>query len=174
MNSSAKLTAVTLLATAALGVAIATQGCTTTSGTDTDFDGGSQTSSSGTSGTSSGSSGTEGGANACPGNTKQTAPLIDATCQTCLSQKCCSQLTTCFDLPADTDGGTTNDCNSYSKCTADCLDDTDVQGCYQLCDELAAPGVVTAYDSIVSCGETSCKVECQFGDADPDAGGDGG
>lgn len=173
MNSSAKLTAVTLLATAALGVAIATQGCTTTSNTDNDFDGGTQSSSSGsTSSGSSGSSGGEGGTNACASNTKQTAPLIDTTCQACLEKSCCSQLTTCFNIPKPDDSGTKNDCNEYSKCIADCLDDTDVDGCYKLCDEVAADGVQAAYDNITSCAETSCRTECQFDSGD--AGTDGG
>ena len=167
MNSSAKVSVVTLLAAAALGAAVFTQGCTATSGTDNDTDGGTQ-SSSGTSGaSSSGTSGrpaTDAGGdaaptNACAGN-KQSADngFAPATCQPCLEQKCCDKLKTCFDIP---DTAEALDCNEYTECTDKCATDADPTTCQKDCDDLAVPGVVDAYDAIVTCGGSSCKTECE-------------
>jgi len=175
MNSSATLTAVTLLAAAALGVAIGTQGCTTTSSTDTDTDGGSQTSSSGTSGTSgsSGTSGTSGSpessTDTCAGDPGRKDVLVSQDCQTCLDTSCCTQLTACFSIgTADTDAGTKQDCNTYVDCIDTCATDADPDGCYADCDNLAETGVAQAYTDIETCGRSSCAAACQF--ETPDGG----
>lgn len=168
MNSSAKMTAVTLLAVAALGAAVATQGCTITSGTDSDTDGGA-TSSSGSSGQSSGGTADGGSApKACVGNKQaENNGFAPESCQTCLEQKCCTQLKTCFDIAAD-EAGTTLDCNAYVECTDECQKKpaADIADCQQACDDNAAAGVVKAYDAIPECGKASCAKECGFEGAD--------
>lgn len=170
MNSSAKLTAVTLLAAAALGAAVGTQGCTVTSGTDSDTDGGTS-SSSGSSGNPSGDSGTQPTTdsgtdsgtptNTCAGNKQSADNGFGPNCQPCLEQKCCTQLKGCFDIAKD-DAGTTLDCNDYVDCTDACQKKPagEIAACQDDCDSLAAAGVVKAYDDIVTCGQTSCATEC--------------
>jgi hypothetical protein len=88
MNSSAKKTAVSFLAAAALGAAVFA--CTTTSGTVDDTNGGTRDRDSGTN-TDDKDSGT-GSGGTC--ESRQVGDFIDATCQACLDKSCCTELQT--------------------------------------------------------------------------------
>lgn len=167
MNSSAKLTVVSLLATAALGVAIGTQGCTVTSGTSNDTDGGTSSSSS-TSSSSGGSNDSGVGSNTCGGGG-------GTACQTCLDTNCCDKLTAARAIQAVDDSGATIGGEKYIACIDDCQGSADATACEQECDSFAAPGVIDAYNEIVKCSEAHCQAECLGGNADAGAdAGDGG
>jgi hypothetical protein len=160
MNSSAKMTTISFLAAAALG-AVVFAGCTVGSGTVDDTDGGTVTPTpdSGTSDT--GSTDTDSGP-AATCESKQQGDFINATCQACLANSCCTELKGCFDLAGDADAGTV-DCNEYSTCIDDCgtKPEAERDACYSDCDLTAAPGVQTAYESITTCATTNCSAECQ-------------
>jgi hypothetical protein len=154
-------------------------GCTVTSGTVNDTEGGTVTP------TPTSDGGTDAAAS-CPGNTKQTATIVSASCQAALDTSCCAQLTACFDIvPAAGDGGVASeDCNAYTKCLPSCLVKTDgtpetdqakVDACYADCDLLtgstpatastaAVPSAVqTAYEAIVTCGKASAAAKAPCG-----------
>lgn len=166
MSASAKLTAVTLLAAAALGAAVVTQGCTVTSGTVDDTDGGTQNTSggtSGTSGTSGGStdgdggsdSGSSGGGETC--NPGEFPTSLDETCQACLEQKCCADLKTCFGITPE---GENLSCQELAECVNDAEDET----VHQACVDSADPAVQEAYGRIVGCADNNCAAECGGGE----------
>jgi hypothetical protein len=172
MNSSAKLTAVTLLAAGALGVA-AMQGCTVTSGTNSDTDGGSSSGTSGTSGngTSSGSdSGTgDSGSATCEGN-KQEIPFEPASCQSCMNGACCDKMKTCFDIVKP---DTEFDCNKLYKCAfVECIQagggDAAIARCQEDCASTPPPNgnvsaeVLDAFNAIVACGAACSSHGCNF------------
>jgi hypothetical protein len=146
-----------------MGAAVYT-GCTVTSGTVDDFDGGSGTtldSGSPTSDASTGDGGVEGNVGTVC-KSAQKSQIIDDTCQLCLEQKCCTQLKGCFDLPAS-DGVS---CDEYGACVdqfkCEVLDPA-VDAGSTTCDGCrsgAATGVPAGYNNIVMCAETSCKTEC--------------
>lgn len=164
MNSSAKTTAISLLAAAALGAAVFT-GCTVTSGTDDDVDGGTQNNDKKDAGATDKDASTEtdgGGTATC--ETKRTSEyIVSPTCQACLDAKCCSQQKTCFDIEAPADKSKVN-CNDYAACIDDCgataTTEEELDACYGDCDLTGADGVQTAYEAIVSCGVTDCAAEC--------------
>lgn len=161
MSASAKLTAVTLLAAAALGAAVATQGCTVTSGTVDDTDGGTQGTSGGSSDAGGGrDGGSSGGGEACKAGEFPTS--VDATCQACLEQKCCADLKSCFQITPGTDAGLS--CKELAECVNDAKDETEFQACVDSAD----PGVKDAYGRIVGCADKDCAAECP--DEEPDAG----
>src|SRR5579863_1510834 len=125
MTSNAKWTKpATLMISVASSLGLLAFACTVTTAPT-------PTSASGDSGASSGSPVTNPSdsgspaSSACPGNTKQQKDLVNATCQSCLSTNCCTQLTTCFNIvpTADPDAGGTTlaDCNLYSSCIAQCI-----------------------------------------------------
>lgn len=161
MSASAKLTAVTFLAAAALGAAIATQGCTVTSTTINDTDGGTQ-SSGGTSGSADGDGGSEGGSSGggqtC--NAGEFPTSLNATCQACLEQKCCADLKSCFEINP---GPSLLSCKELADCVNEAKDETE----HQACVDSADPLVKDAYGRIVGCADTNCAAEC---DEEPDAG----
>ena len=154
-----KWTAVSFFALAAMGAAsMAFAGCTVTSGTVDNAEGGT--------GTNTDSSTPPGDSSvppsqACPGNTKQTTVFINATCQKALEGECCSELTTCFNIvPDTTDGGGTDDCNKYSECIPKCrlkldgtpeTDDAKIGACQDDCDLASTKPVIDAYDNIAKC-----------------------
>lgn len=165
MTLNAKWTAVSFFAVAAMGAAsVAFAGCTVTSGTIDDKEGGTGTN-------TDSSTGTDGGAdsavNACPGNTKQTTIFINQACQQAMEAACCAELTTCFDIVPDQDAaaGGTDDCNKYSQCIPKCqfkldgttpeTDDTKIQACYDDCDLAAPKSVVDAYNAIAACSKNN-------------------
>jgi hypothetical protein len=158
MNTSAKMTAFSLLAASALGVA-AFVGCTTSSTLSDDTDGGTRDS-----GGPTGDGGTTGPftvGSICKTNT-QVRAFGTLRCQECIENQCCTQLRGCFNLPGIDAGQEQATCESYSDCTAECQQEATPQAakdCQDLCDE-ATPSFVQPYDAITSCAETSCKAEC--------------
>lgn len=175
MNSSAKTTAFSFLAAAALGAAT-WMGCTVTSGTVDDTNGGTQNNDqdAGTgsgdqdAGTTDEDSGTTPVGSVCQSNQK--SQFVNETCQLCLENNCCTQLQGCFDLPADANAGTV-DCNDYNECIDACNQDPAADdSCYALCDETAAEGVKDGYEAIVGCAQSSCATECGGPAEEPDAG----
>lgn len=169
MNSSAKFSAFSFLAAAALGAAAIT-GCTLSSGTVDDTDGGTWNNDkdSGTPATDGGAtdSGTDGG-DTLTCESKQEGEFISPECQSCLATSCCTELKTCFDIAGDDDEGLV-DCNEYASCVDACGAITDAEeaaDCYETCDSIATDnGVVAAYDAILSCGTTSCATVCGLAD----------
>jgi hypothetical protein len=166
MNTSAKITAFSLLAASALGVA-AFVGCSTTSSLSDDTDGGSRDSGSTTDDDASTGSFTVG--SICKTNT-QVGKFGSDSCQKCLENKCCTQLKGCFNLAGIDAGQQQATCESYSDCTAECQQEATpaaVKECQDLCDE-ATPTFVQPYDAIETCGRSSCASECDF--ESPDGG----
>lgn len=174
MNSSAKTT-LTFLASAALGAAIF-MGCTVTSGTTNDTDGGTQNNrtndddkDSGTTNTGNDSGGST-DADAAVGSqcqSKQTDFIVSVACQACLETSCCTELQGCYDLPADGNAGQV-DCNGYTECIDALRDECnakptpqEVEACFAPCDTTAAPGVQAAYKTLTTCLATSCATACQ-------------
>lgn len=165
MKLSAKMTTVTFLAAMALGAAALTGGCTVTSTSSTDTDGGTS-SSGGSSGTSSSGgssgtpsdSGTDTGTATCEGNEKQTYKFPDA-CQTCLEAKCCDKLVACYGQDPGDAGDV--DCNVYSECISDCNAGAADDACYEACDAATNQSIITAYDILATqCAATNCATEC--------------
>jgi hypothetical protein len=170
MMLKAKWTAVSFFAVAALGAAsVAFAGCTVTSGTVDDREGGTGTNTD--SGTSTGDSATDSPVvNACPGNTRRTIEIVDATCQAALDEECCAEQTACFNIVPDQDAaaGGTDDCNAYTKCIALCNgepDDNKKQLCYGDCDAASQKTIADAYDALVACisnpAHTKSLTACQ-------------
>ena len=171
MNSSARITAVILLAAAALGGAVF--GCTVTSGTVNDTDGGTQipdpTTDSGTTDPDTGTGNTTPDSGAtCAAASKQTKPIRSAKCQACLNTKCCTAMTACYDLPAP-DASFPVDCNAYQDCIRTECDENPNAGadCDELCKATAADGVAAAFEALEACGDGSgtpgpdnCLAEC--------------
>ena len=174
MTLNAKWTAVSFFALAAMGAAsMAFAGCTVTSGTVDNSEGGTGTNTD--SGTTADSA-TDSAVNACPGNTKQTTKFINDTCQKLLESECCAELTTCFNIVPDTSdagGGGTDDCNKYSQCIPKCrfkidgvtpeTDETKIGACQDDCDLAAPKSVVDAYKAIETCvtNKPASNAACQ-------------
>lgn len=170
---TAKLTTLTFFTVAMGAAAVAFGGCTVTSGTVNDTEGG--TGSSGTSGTSGSSgnseAGTDGGSDSaapkCEGN-KQTVKLVDDACQACLEANCCDQLKGCFNIvQTPTDGGFTPDnCDKFAECIAKSTSAQDQQDCV----DVTTQNVVDAYDQLfdkdiaTSCvaKNAACKTACKI------------
>ena len=165
MNSSAKMTTVSFLAAAALGAAVF-MGCTVTSGTVDDTDGGTQNNNNnndgGGGGNDSGSQ-PETGTEACQAPQPDTAKFEPAACQSCYESKCCLELTNCFSLPGDEANGKL-DCAGFKSCLDDCAGKPAGQeqdDCITECtDVLAADGVVDAWRSLQTCNDQQCATEC--------------
>ncbi len=162
MNSSAKKSALSFLAAAALGAA-AIMGCSvsTGSGTVDDTDGGTHNNDNKDkdAGSDKADTGTD-TPQTCELPT-QTSKVEPAACQTCLEQKCCLEMKNCYALPGDEAGGKV-DCDGLKQCLDDCAKDPDTEkDCSKGCvDDLAAPGVKDAFASILTCQEQSCNAEC--------------
>lgn len=184
MNSSAKFSVITLLASLALGVA-AIQGCSvsTNSGSNPDTGGGIQP------GTgdddddddnTTPDSGTDANPTATCEDSKQAKEneFAPESCQTCMEGSCCTQLTTCFGLLVDSNGDGIHDatddfdCNDLYRCAyTDCVtdhpgDQAAQDACAQECvtDGNAPTAVLDALDAINSCGTTNCNAtaNCNF------------
>jgi len=161
MNTSAKMTAFSILAASALGVA-AFVGCTTTSTLSDDTDGGTIIRP-----TPTNDGGNEAGAftvGSICSTTFQRDPLGSDDCQRCLERNCCTELRGCYnladDIDAGADGGTRATCEDYSTCVFECRDKP--QSCIEDCD-LAFPQFKTPYDTLEACGAQTtggCKTEC--------------
>ena len=172
--SATKHAAVSFVAVLALGAATIF-GCTVTSSTSGDTDGGKSSSSSSSGSTSSSSSGSSSGSTTssssgstgdggatCEGN-KQT-DFYPAACQSCLEAHCCNELKGCFNIDPG-DAGDQVGCSAYSDCVVHCqetADGGDPSSCVKdQCDSVAAPGVADAFKQLSQCQQTSCATECQ-------------
>lgn len=164
MISSAKTTAVSFLAATALGAAVF-MGCTVTSGTSNDTDGGTQNNKTKDSGPGDGDADTDAGtpeAGSATCETPQTSFFQPEACQACLAKSCCLELKNCFNLPGDDGAGKVN-CDGFKDCLDDCAKkpEAEQEACNTECtDTLAAPGVEDAYKSIFACAEQSCAADC--------------
>ena len=165
MNKNAKwLSGLSLAAFAAAGLVYT--GCTVTSGT-VDDDGGivRPTSDSGTDGGSN-----EGGGGGDAGSDAQTAAcsqlksnevLGSATCDTCLKDKCCTQLVGCLDVEVP-DGGVA--CLDYDQCVRDCDKQdasTPAQCVTDICNAAASAAIQTGHTALIACANTNCSTQCQ-------------
>ena len=169
MSLNAKWTTVTFMALTAVGAgSFLFGGCSVTNGPVTDFEGGTGNPpppppSDGGGDTSIGDSAT----NACPGNTKQTAPLVNATCQKAMETDCCAELTGCFglDVPA------LQDCNVFSSCISQCKDPladggkpttAEIAQCEtDICNANSPKSVQDAYDTMITCATSKAGTACQ-------------
>ncbi len=75
----------------------------------------------------------------------------NATCDTCLAQKCCDKWNTCFnDI----------DCLDLFDCTGNCTGDAgDAGGCIYDCQQLHM-GAVGSFNALISCFGGTCKTPC--------------
>jgi hypothetical protein len=174
MNSSAKITALSFLAAAALGAA-AIQGCTVTSDTNPDTDGGTHNNNNNNpDNTDNGDSGDN--TDTTPPDSGDTGPIASQTslfkpeaCQSCLLNNCHTDMATLFGITAES---TQLDGNGFKDCVDGCASEADVEACTSTgensCTKLAAPGVEDAYRSVMACAEEKCPTDCA-GDV-PDGG----
>lgn len=153
MTLSAKWTAVSFFALTALAAgSFAFAGCTVTTGTPSNIEGGS-----GITPSTDGGSGSDAGdaapAATCEGN-KQTYKLSDA-CQAALNAECCAELKGCFNIVIDKDaGGPTNDCNTYAACSALAVKQptpADQQAAQKECNLGAPKSVQDAFGELEKC-----------------------
>lgn len=164
MNSSAKMTTLSFLAAAALG-AVVFMGCTVTSGTVDDTDGGTQNNDkdAGNNNNDSGQQSETGTGDKCESTQPESAKFQPEACQTCLEKSCCVEIKNCFNLPGDPDNGKL-DCAGFKDCIDDCATKPAGQeqdDCIKECtDDLAAAGVVDAWQSLTACTDQSCATEC--------------
>jgi hypothetical protein len=91
-------------------------------------------------------------------NTGQTSKFEPVACQTCLEQQCCTQLRSCFSITASPSA---LNCNQYNDCLNDCVDAADPAGCQADCNSVAATGVTSAYNNIITCAQQKCLTPCQ-------------
>ena len=178
MKLSAKShVAVSFIASLALG-AVAFAGCTVTSGTVDDTDGGTSSSTSSSGGSSSGSTSSRSGstgdsgtdaASTCEPNNQTSdfaPPNYGAECQSCAESKCCNEVQACFnqDPNAGDDAGANVGCDDYKKCIDDCNttggDDDTIKACYDICDAATSQALITSFDIMQKCLEDNCGVEC--------------
>jgi len=172
MTLSAKWTVVSLFAVTGVALgSIAFAGCTVTSGTPTNEEGGTVI----TNPPPPGDSGTADAADAavvCQGNKQSGRPLGGDACQNKLNAVCCTELKTCFDIvPGNDDAGQpAQDCNAYSECIDTCTfmadgktpetDQNKIAACDQDCDTLTTPEVTQAYDAIFTCAKANASDVC--------------
>jgi hypothetical protein len=153
MKSSAKKTAISFLAVAALGAA-AFIGCKVDSTTSPDLSGDNNTPDTGTGTPHSDAATPDTGTGTPACETKQAA--FEFPGQACLDEKCCDKLKTCFDI-TPTDG--TVDCNTYSECYDNCSkSDAGADAgtaCYEACEAAAGDEVKAAYKAIADCSDTN-------------------
>jgi hypothetical protein len=100
------------------------------------------------------------GAALCTTNTKQDQnhPIRSAGCQQCLNNRCCTELTNCFNITPD--AGTVG-CNDYHECLDNCIDTDGGTTCEDQCDTATGGnGVVDSYDKLAQCANTNCAA-CQ-------------
>lgn len=150
MTLSAKWTAVSFLALTAVATgSFAFAGCTATTGSPTDTEGGT-----GNPPVDSGTK-TDSATATCEGNKQGSGDFINATCQAALNAECCTELKGCFNLVIDQDaGGPTDNCDTFVKCSDLCLKETDAtkqMACQNECNLSAPQSIQDAYDAITKC-----------------------
>lgn len=179
MNARASWTTYFLVATLAVGAGGLAMGCTVTTGTVDDRNGGSGTD---TRGDDDDDDDADAGADAatdsespvstCEGN-KQDVVLISAACQACLDTSCCGELKGCFNLDPGTDdqGQPNATCSEYGtyygECSASCdakhpSDDAAYNQCIEDECRIASgnPAIANAWDAILTCAVDKCASTC--------------
>src|SRR6478752_1274493 len=140
MSLNAKWTAVSFLTLSALAAgSFAFAGCTVTSSSPNDSEGGiGNPSNPDSSTTADTSTGTDASTATCEGNKQTSGDFVNAQCQAALNAECCTELKGCFNIVVDADaGGATDDCNTFAKCVDLCRAETDQQKateCQNECD----------------------------------------
>jgi hypothetical protein len=167
MTLSAKWTVSFLAVSAVAAGTFAFAGCTVTSGTPDNTEGGSGNP------TPDAGAADATPAAVCQGNKQTSGDFVNATCQAKLNAVCCTELKTCFDivLTPDDAGAGTDDCNKYATCIDSCkknpdggvpeTDTTKIAACEKDCDALTQNTVIQAYDAIVACASLKANAECQ-------------
>lgn len=162
-----KLARLSFFAVAALGAgAFAFAGCSVTTGTVDDNGGNGSNLDSGTQPTEDGGSEVDAGDDdastaLCTDNQQVNKPIVSDTCQACLDQGCCTQLTGCFNIAVSEDAGVTPlNCDGYAECVAQCASESDPTACYEECDLATTQEIITAYDALVTCGASTCAADC--------------
>lgn len=174
MKSSAKLKAFSFLAIAALGAAAFT-GCTFSSDTTNDTDGGKQDPRPNPTPDGGGGGGgdtTDAGDTPplCEATAEQEWALGSEECQTCADTSCCDVQAACLAIPGEPDGKI--GCPEYIDCVADCAEMEPGESqdeCYETCNDeelVVLPGVVQAYNALFQCLEQSCEATCFGGSGD--------
>ena len=178
MRLSVKWMTLPILAGAAGALTFAfASGCTVTSGTVDNTEGGTTSPPETPPGTPppppAGDDGGDAGATCEPNaENAQNRADIGADCQSCLDTSCCSQLKGCFNLaPGDTDAGTAaSDCNAYAHCIIFCDNDfaQDAGGdagavmeCEAECAASTSDAITAAYNDLLTCRDTSCQAHCK-------------
>jgi hypothetical protein len=169
MTMSAKWTTVSFFALSALAAgSFAFAGCTVTSGSPDDIEGGTGNptpdSSTGDSSTGDGGTGDSSTAATCEGNKQTSGDFVNATCQAKLNEVCCAELKGCFNLEVDPDGGATDDCNKYAKCVDFARTQPtpqEQQAAQAECDLVSPKSVQDAYGAIEDCAVAKANAECQ-------------
>lgn len=168
MTLSTKWTAFSFLAlTVAAAGTFAFAGCTVTSGSVNDNEGGIGNPAV-DSGKSDGGADADAAAATCEGNTQDPAkPLVNAACQDALNAACCTELKTCFAITIDADAGAGDagvtkplDCAKYATCIqqADLLPTpAEQEAAADDCIQTAPDDVVNAYNAIITCAEKDPK-----------------
>lgn len=158
MSLNAKWTAVSFLTLSALAAgSFAFAGCTVTSSSPNDSEGGTGNPpvTTGDSSTGTDSSTTDASTATCEGNKQTSGDFVNAQCQAALNAECCTELKGCFNIVVDQDaGGATDDCNTFAKCVDLCRAEQDpqkAQDCQNECDLGAPQNVKDAYDAITTC-----------------------
>ena len=154
-----KLVAVGGVATG-IAAASAVPACTVSSssgdgGTTIEDDTGTGVEDGGTTDTSTGDTGTCVGACGCPA-IGPTAPAISfgtSACDTCMSQNCCAQTTTCFTSP---DGGT-SDCDALHTCIRGCETNDAGTDCINTCKDVHSAQSATDQAAFETCYVNSCR-----------------
>jgi hypothetical protein len=172
MSLSAKWTAVSLFALTALAAGTLAAGCTVTSGTPSNIEGGTgnnpPTDGGGGTDTSTADTST---ANACPAiATKQTVKFKPPACQAAAENECCAEMTACFDQ-AGVDP--LQDCNVYTACLDNCakpLADGGTPTTAEIaqcqaddCDSNSPKSVQDAHEAMITCltAKPGTSVACQ-------------
>lgn len=180
MNARAPWTTYSLVAMLALGAGGLVMGCTVTTGTVDDPNGGPGTDTRGddddddTGDDDDADAGTDSGSpvSTCEGN-EQDVVLISTTCQACLDTSCCGELKGCFNLDPGTDdqGQPNATCSEYGTYYGDCSTSCDAKhpgddDAYNQCIEdeckIASgnPAIATAWDAILNCAVDKCAAAC--------------
>ena len=106
----------------------------------------------------------------------ENATDIGTDCKACLDEQCCTEVKTCFNLPAGTatGGGAGQDCNAYTHCIFQCNAKygadpdagSELQACYTDCDTLTSQAVIDAYGDTnpskgyIGCAASKCGSRC--------------
>jgi hypothetical protein len=168
MTLSAKWTAVSFFALTALAAgSFAFAGCTVTSGSPSNIEGGPGTTPDSSTTAADSGTGTDAAAPKCEGNMQGSGDFVSPACQAALVADCCTELKGCFNIVVDQDaGGPTDNCDKFVACVDDARKQptpADQKAAQKLCDLAAPTNIQTAYDAIVACATNhpAANTACQ-------------